>query len=92
MHHPSSVPQPLGDRESISFNYLSQRSTIPNTKSKGLVELTRNEINGLQHVNAQREPYLLYLGAPVTLLLREPPNGRTEDLAFSDDSLKHTCT
>ena len=48
----------------LNFQLLVTRSTIPNTKTKGLVELPRNEMNGLQHVNTQQEPYLLYMGAP----------------------------
>ena len=38
----------------------------------------------------QREPYLLYLGAPCHPFVAGASKGRTEDLAFSDDSLKHT--
>ena len=94
----------------VYFYFL--RSTIPNTKPKGLKKITmnrdrilvdstffklfstdcplavsefsnyypvlnneliRNEINCLQHVNTQRELYLLYLGAPCHPFVERAP-------------------
>ena len=63
---------------------------IPRSKLRNLFETSLIfNINCLQHVNTQREPYLLYLGAPCNPCVVRAPNGRTEDLAFSDDSLNY---